>query len=503
MNHFRQLKGTLIGSNRQKHLVIERGFLPRIIHLLGDDKTPARLRIAAAQTLGSVAKGMDAHVKALIDSGAVPVLLNGIIAPPPELVESCLRCLKTLFAHPDAPVEYLYADANIIPHLLALMPHTVSTQISVCTLLTHACKTREHQNALAGFGAHTAISSLLKSPYVDVQVPALKLLAFLIFGNEHVAALIAQERSFDESLIDTVVRLMDRQRPPEMQLEAARCLTYMYRCGQLTEEDARIVYKALPCVVRLTREEESVETRILAAETLAFLIELSAELQRIAAISNHLIKTISSFLWWEPEVSDAPAYLAMLEEDKTASGHGKSCLCLDPQKTSGLTKYQMLQLTKKLDQEAVYSLDIKKAAFRVFASLAANDEDIRKRIIETDRLMDSLVSALQEGTPPKLQMAAVGCLHSLSRSVQLLRTSFQDYPVWKPLMKILSSPGSGSVDFLVVASSTLCNLLLEFSPSKEPILDSGAIELLCQLTHKYDSALVLNGVWGLMVSCWI
>ena len=49
----------------------------------------------------------------------------------------------------------------------------------------------------------------------------------------------------------------------------------------------------------------------------------------------------------------------------------------------------------------------------------------------------------------KLQMAAVICLHSLSRSVQLLRTSFQDYPVWKPLMMILSIPatnaGSGEV----------------------------------------------------------
>ena len=53
---------------------------------------------------------------------------------------------------------------------------------------------------------------------------------------------------------------------------------------------------------------------------------------------------------------------------------------------------------------------------------------------------------------------------------------------------------------MVVASSTLCNLLLEFSPSKEPILELGAIDLLCSLTHKYEPALVLNGVWGLMVS---
>ena len=66
-------------------------------------------------------------------------------------------------------------------------------------------------------------------------------------------------------------------------------------------------------------------------------------------------------------------------------------------------------------------------------------------------------------------------------------------------MKILGSPAS-SCDFMVVASSTLCNLLLEFSPSKEPILELGAIDLLCSLTHKYEPALVLNGVWGLMVS---
>ena len=90
-------------------------------------------------------------------------------------------------------------------------------------------------------------------------------------------------------------------------------------------------------------------------------------------------------------------------------------------------------------------------------------------------------------------------LSLIDRSVQLLRTTFQDHPVWKPLMKILGSPAS-SCDFMVVASSTLCNLLLEFSPSKEPILESGAIDLLCSLTHKYEPALVLNGVWGLMVS---
>lgn len=82
-------------------------------------------------------------------------------------------------------------------------------------------------------------------------------------------------------------------------------------------------------------------------------------------------------------------------------------------------------------------------------------------------------------------------------------------------------------EVLVMASSTLCNLLLEFSPSKEvrgsifkkeinndfafsilrasvsvflqPILESGVIELLCSLTQSNSLALKVNGIWALMV----
>lgn len=73
-------------------------------------------------------------------------------------------------------------------------------------------------------------------------------------------------------------------------------MTYLYRCGVLSDSDPIIIYKALPCVVRMTRPEESVENRVLAAETLAYLIEANDELQRVAAISNHLIPNVASFL---------------------------------------------------------------------------------------------------------------------------------------------------------------------------------------------------------------
>ncbi len=127
--------------------------------------------------------------------------------------------------------------------------------------------------------------------------------------------------------------------------------------------------------------------------------------------------------------------------------------------------------------------------------MAANDEGIRKRIIEQESLVERVVSGLEDQNE-QVALAALRCLHSLSRSVQLLRTTFKDHTVWKPLMKLLQHPNH---EMLNVASSTLCNLLLEFSPSKEPILEAGGVEILCNLTRREDTGLRLNGIWALMV----
>lgn len=96
-------------------------------------------------------------------------------------------------------------------------------------------------------------------------------------------------------------------------------------------------------------------------------------------------------------------------------------------------------------------------SFRCFASLAANDEEIRKRIIEMDGLMDGVLAGLKDESPD-VRLASVRCLHSLSRSVQQLRTTFQDHSVWRPLMTMMV--GQPSNELLTVVTSTICNLLL-------------------------------------------
>lgn len=42
---------------------------------------------------------------------------------------------------------------------------------------------------------------------------------------------------------------MARDRPTEMQLAVAKCITFLYRAGAISAEDPKILYKTLPVLV--------------------------------------------------------------------------------------------------------------------------------------------------------------------------------------------------------------------------------------------------------------
>jgi len=64
---------------------------------------------------------------------------------------------------------------------------------------------------------------------------------------------------------------------------------------------------------------------------------------------------------------------------------------------------------------------------------------------------------------------------------------------------LLNLVRSQDLNLVRTASNTLCNLLLEFSPSKDLILEEeGIVERLSELALHSDDDLRLNGVWALM-----
>ncbi|CAH1790086.1 unnamed protein product [Owenia fusiformis] len=455
----RQIKNASIGNNKQKTSMMKCGIVPRLLQFMIDETSDIELRIESAVVLGSFAKGTKADIEMLLDYGCLSVLLKDISHPNLKYVEACLRCLRTIFTSEVASVDVIYQDLTIVPHMLSIISKSSCTQECITNILANCCTSALQQSVLCSNGIVSALAPLLCSDIYRVQMPTLKCFSQLCYQNQHVSLNVAMATHNGQSLPNMFVKLLARDKPLEMQMAAATCLAYIYRAGALNASDPMISLKSLPTLVRMCKRDKDITQRVKGAETLAYLIEVDIELQRIAAWSDHLILTMAE-------------YLRYVESAEETNGNGSN--------------------KKEVQQEV--SGEMKQAAFRVFASLGANDEDIRKRIIETENLMDHLVVGLYDEST-KVQLSAVRCMHSLSRSVQQLRTSFSDHTVWKPLMKLLQN---ASEEVLTVASSTLCNLLLEFSPSKEPILESGAVELLVNLTKKENPALRVNGIWALM-----
>ncbi|CAE1277230.1 ARMC8 [Acanthosepion pharaonis] len=461
MDSIVQVKNTVIGNNKQKTNVIVQGIIPRLLQWMMDDGIPLDLKVECSVVLGSLSKGTEANIVSLVDAGCVPVLLAAKRLSNYDLkyVEACLRCLRTVFLSPCAPKGYIFEqDSAIIPHLISVLPKSACTQECITTIFANCCKTQEHQNILCSNGAIDALAPLLKSNIYKVQMPTLRCFSVMCYQNEEVAKAIANYGgNKKESIPEMLVRLRNRDKTSEMQMAAAKCLTYLYRGGALNANDPIIMLKTLPTLIRMCKKDRTLEENVEGAETLAYLIEVNSELQKVASISDHLIRTLSEYL-----------------------------------KYTNVQQISSTQTTQKKDVN--WGNELKQAAFKAFASLGANDEDIRKKIIETENLIEHIINGM-DSDDVKVQAAAVRCLHSLSRSVQQLRTTFQDHALWKPLLKMLQN---GPEEVLRVASSTLCNLMLEFSPSKEPILETGGLNILVNLTNSDDSLLRLNGVWGLM-----
>ncbi|WAR10242.1 ARMC8-like protein [Mya arenaria] len=313
------IKNSVIGNNKQKLNAINHGVIPRLLQWLVDKDAPQQIRTDAAVVMGSIAKGTPENINTLVEEGCVSVLLKGLFSTDLPFIEACLRCLRTIYMSNNNCVNLIYQDPNILAHMVNILPQSLCTQECVANILANACK-----------------------------MPVLKCLAVIVKDSEENCVVSYTAMHNDIPLPDILVTLLHRDKTSEMQISAAKVLAYMCGGGALSPQDPRIAMKNVD-----------------GAETLGYLLETDADLQRTAAVSDHIIKTLADYL-----------------------------------------KY-------------------------------------------TD-----------------LAAAAIRCLHSLSRSVQLLRTTIQDHGVWKPLMKC--------------------------------ILDCGAINILVGLAGRQDPGLRLNGIWGLM-----
>jgi len=156
---------------------------------------------------------------------------------------------------------------------------------------------------LASHGVVSSLGALLASPDPKVQMPAVTCLTALSYKNINVSAVISDTIFNGKKVIDLLATLLSRDKPPKMQLTLARCLTYLHRANAIAASDPKVIMKTLPCLVRMCSKDHDSETRIMAAETLAYLIEVDKDLQLVASVSNRLIPTLAEYLKCQPILS--------------------------------------------------------------------------------------------------------------------------------------------------------------------------------------------------------
>ncbi|XP_010784514.1 armadillo repeat-containing protein 8-like [Notothenia coriiceps] len=275
----------------------------RLLYLLQQSSSSLELRTECAVVLGSLAMGTENNIKSLVDCHIIPALLQGLLCPDLIFIEACLRCLRTVFISPVTPVQLLYTDPTVIPHLMSLLSRSQRTQEYITQIFSHCCKTPEHQTVLFNHGAIQNIAPLLISPSYKVRMQALKCFSVLAYENTQVSMTLVNVLVDGELLSQVFVRMMQRDQPIEMQLTAAKCLTYMCRAGAIRTDDSCVVLKTLPCLVRMCSKEHLLEERVEGAETLAYLMEPDVELQRIASTTDHLVAMLADYFKYPSSVS--------------------------------------------------------------------------------------------------------------------------------------------------------------------------------------------------------
>ncbi|XP_065052467.1 armadillo repeat-containing protein 8-like [Rhopilema esculentum] len=444
----RNIKNAVIGIKSKKSAFIAKGLIPRLLELMVRSNAGIEFAVEGAAILGSFARGTQNDLRVMLDTQAIPILCRGICQDYKPLAVSCLRSLRAYFVTGEVPPDIIYEGPSIVNNLVQFLSQSPTEAECAGNILFRCCKTTEHQTMLSEAGIIPALAPWLKFEKPAVILPILCCFSSLVLDNEVLATRVSETCLEQAKVKDLLINLLSRDKADEIQLAAAKCLANFYRAGSLHVTDEVIHSKVLSTFVRMCAKNKPNSIRVPASQALAFLIEEDSDLQQLASISNHLIQNIASFL--------------NTEED------------LDEMTDQGL----------------------KEGAFKVFAALAANDEKIRKRVVDaTDKLNPALNSALQSECNV-LQTAALQCLLSLSRSVQQLRSTFKDQSIWQRILDILQT--SHCEDLLSTASSVLCNLLLDFSPCKDLMLDKGVLDILAALTKRPEAPLRLNGAWGLM-----
>ncbi|KAI0882477.1 ARM repeat-containing protein [Annulohypoxylon maeteangense] len=143
----------------------------------------------------------------------------------------------------------------------------------------------------------------------------------------------------------------------------------------------------------------------------------------------------------------------------------------------------------------VHRINVRQNTLKALGALATYKDDYRKVIVDQE-VIPCIVESLTPApdNPISVVLAACYTVRMLSRSVNILRTTLVDHGVSAPLCQLLRHR---DVEVQVAASASVCNLVMDFSPMREPLIEAGVLKALCEHAHSHHASLRLNSLWAL------
>ncbi|KAM0792869.1 hypothetical protein ACM66B_002632 [Microbotryomycetes sp. NB124-2] len=298
-----------------------------------------------------------------------------------------------------------------------------------------------------------AISTLIRTGSGKMRDSALGALTALARGKSKFGILLAKREKGSELTDLQYITELCEASSPSLRLHAIICRTVIHKSLKdfpSLLSSWELAQPMVPALLNLIETEQSL--RSLAMTTLTHLIADNEELQKQAV----KLKTLD--------------ILRAVIEESTASS-------------------QPYETTASRSQ----ATQTQEAAFMCIACLCYRSEAYRHAVLAA-KLLSPIVQALSHPAAP-VRAAACHCIRGLGRSVNVLRTSLVDTGAAGPLCHLLRE----EEDLLVqtTAAAAVSNLVLEFSPLRQILIDRGCIPKLCRLAHKEDIALRLNALWSL------
>ncbi|CAI2176126.1 12797_t:CDS:10 [Funneliformis geosporum] len=452
----RFIKNHIIGNKTKKDLYIRLHVIPKLVKFFkSKDTVDSQVQIQAAIVLGSFAYGGEENVTEIVKHEAVKPLLECIsLQNDPRLIEAAARALKAIYKCPTADKNDIFVDYHLRDLITLLNPDalnpktdreriaSIHTAELAATIIARCCDTNEQQIQIATAGAFPALVNLLTCGFSKAQEAALDALAYLCRENPEFGKAIVETKSdTSDSPVKIMLNLI-QDKSPTMRLIAAKC-----RAKAIGEYSDDVTLIVLPTLVKLLDEKGPVREE--APHVLAYLIRDNEELQKAACDSDAV-----------PKLADFVTHVVDQES----------------------SYYDPVGDGDKLKENALMAL----------AAISSLTDDGRKLVVEA-KIIPHIVAAMSHRSYG-IRAAACQCTRSLSRSINILRTSLVDAGIATPLFKLLSDE---STDVQTTACATLCNLVLDFSPMKRMIMELGGIEKLVELVHSPDNTLRLNAIWAL------